>query len=789
MVVRRSKVSRRRVAPTFIPSPRSQATTTILPSTVSEAQLKYERKKAAFDLALKVAKKDDAFAIFSLSPKFGGSKEAQEFYRQIIATPGFAARQEAKFAELGPGPKYRLEQKEAEKLAPVQEPSKTIPTKEVKVKTSFLERVARAAIVGKPTRRTARVEVQEAQQIAPIRSIDVEGPTTTKITTTPTGTTTTMTKTGGAITATGFGIFDVPVENIVNAAATGGTVELPAKTAPQTENTFKASARDILTFVKGEGIAGGGIFGRIRSGKVISEQAAIGAAKLMIGTGEFAASIIKTGFGGQFTKEELQTFYLTIGRGVDFGAVSPKIKAIKEEPTTVTGLGVQIGAIGLGVGAGVGGFIQTARAFGTKAAIWQTLQTFSPFGLAPRTYIYPAGQPRDFALKVSGRQFQRFGQVKETAFTSLLDDAGQQVTTTVYQRGIFSPRGIAQSVRLQTVTGAPFVSVRGGIITQGTASAIKIQKVELLGTGVLYLGISGASGKNPLAITAGEKVGVSRISEKQLLFLQADKFITPFRIEREFLAGTAANRLLQNPSQFFTGEFKKGTLTLTQKGREFKIGQPLTTKKIIDIISTTRPTGIGKRGQTALPSLTFKQTPGLVQQPTVTSEGTLARSLIGTSLIQIPETTIGLTFIPQLTRTTTRDDTRQLTQAGITPLKFGDLTTTTTIPAQAQSPITKVTPVSAVTTIPTVTQTTATVTTTSPTITPFVPFGPRGFETILGAPVAPMGLGFFETPGRKKKIKRKFRRQPSFAALVLDISSPEPRRGEFTGLIERPVIK
>ena len=41
---------------------------------------------------------------------------------------------------------------------------------------------------------------------------------------------------------------------------------------------------------------------------------------------------------------------------------------------------------------------------------------------------------------------------------------------------------------------------------------------------------------------------------------------------------------------------------------------------------------------------------------------------------------------------------------------------------------------------------------------------------------------------KKAKAKRKYKRTPTFAAVHLDITAPKPFKGEFTGLVERPII-
>lgn len=66
-----------------------------------------------------------------------------------------------------------------------------------------------------------------------------------------------------------------------------------------------------------------------------------------------------------------------------------------------------------------------------------------------------------------------------------------------------------------------------------------------------------------------------------------------------------------------------------------------------------------------------------------------------------------------------------------------------------------------------------------PSFTSSVVSGPRGF----GA-----GLPFYPK-ARKKKPKRRFRRTPSFAAAVLNIRDVRPGKLEFTGLVERPIIR
>jgi hypothetical protein len=72
-------------------------------------------------------------------------------------------------------------------------------------------------------------------------------------------------------------------------------------------------------------------------------------------------------------------------------------------------------------------------------------------------------------------------------------------------------------------------------------------------------------------------------------------------------------------------------------------------------------------------------------------------------------------------------------------------------------------------------------------ISPRVPFAPRFMP--FAFPVIPFGFGIPEPKQKKVKIKREFFRTPSFAAAQLGIEAFKHSPLEFTGLVERPILK
>jgi len=63
-----------------------------------------------------------------------------------------------------------------------------------------------------------------------------------------------------------------------------------------------------------------------------------------------------------------------------------------------------------------------------------------------------------------------------------------------------------------------------------------------------------------------------------------------------------------------------------------------------------------------------------------------------------------------------------------------------------------------------------------------------GKSSLLTTPLFFPPLGFGEVKVKKKKGKRKYKRQPSLVAAELNIKSFKPAKGEFTGLVARPLI-
>lgn len=78
-------------------------------------------------------------------------------------------------------------------------------------------------------------------------------------------------------------------------------------------------------------------------------------------------------------------------------------------------------------------------------------------------------------------------------------------------------------------------------------------------------------------------------------------------------------------------------------------------------------------------------------------------------------------------------------------------------------------------------------------IPPISPRQPVPFsEFTPPSPIIPIGffpaLGFFESRGTRPKVKRKFKRKPSIAAVELGITAPKIRKEEISGLSLRPII-
>lgn len=798
MVVKRASSAGRRVAPSYIPQPKpsysyvTQEEIEAVPK--SQAELDYEADVAAFRLALKVAYSDKPAAIFSLSPEFGGSERAQQYYREILETPDIAKRQAAKF-------EAKQQEIRLKKEAIIKEQK----AQQIKAETRQ-SIVKEQGITPAPRRSTFRkivdyvkgervsIKTEAPRTIAPIRIIDVGGPTTTTTEQTAAGTVTTTITTGGSIRVEGPGAFDVPVEKVLATAEKGGgKIETPA--APEKPSAFAQSVKDFVVSQRPSklGILGFTLSSKEERGAAIRTQKSYftSVGKLAIGSAEFVGTVFKTGFSSQYTKEELKTagFGLNIKKA-DLGNISPTIKGIKEKPFSATDIQVYGAAIGLSLGFGGAAFYSTAKEIGIGPAIGQTIQTtLTPFGPKPGTYFYQPTTPKTY-VATSGSQFVRAGTGTERAFTGL-DDAGQIVKTSIYQRGVFNVGGTAQSVRLETIKNAPYFDIRGGFVTQGTASVLRYQTANLFASGTVYQGVAGYGLKNPLAVATGDKpaqVGLSTVNQKQLLFLQSGDTIKILPSQKTFTSGVVVDRLYNNPSAFFTGIAKKGTLSLTGAGQEFRIGEPYRFTDKVGFTPEKSPLRFGSRigfgvGGSGATTETIS-----VTQPQITARGTIAQSLLGVGQITAPSTSVlGPLPIPPITRQASTQK-QALSQVGISRISEASLTSTTLVPAQAQIP--GVTTTQTVSVTPVTTQTTI-IYPEIPTITqqPFIGLGPRGYESIIGAPVAGAGLGFIEEPGRKRKGKRKYKRQPSFASYVLGITAPRPSIGEFTGLAERPILK
>ena len=79
-----------------------------------------------------------------------------------------------------------------------------------------------------------------------------------------------------------------------------------------------------------------------------------------------------------------------------------------------------------------------------------------------------------------------------------------------------------------------------------------------------------------------------------------------------------------------------------------------------------------------------------------------------------------------------------------------------------------------------------------PPTAPITPVSTRsgfGFDGFVPIPPIPFPMGIATFQRGRAKIKRGFKRTPSFAAVELDFTSPKELKLEFTGLVERPVIK
>lgn len=63
------------------------------------------------------------------------------------------------------------------------------------------------------------------------------------------------------------------------------------------------------------------------------------------------------------------------------------------------------------------------------------------------------------------------------------------------------------------------------------------------------------------------------------------------------------------------------------------------------------------------------------------------------------------------------------------------------------------------------------------------------FEPFVGAPLKGLPSGVFQSPLGQVRLKKSFKRTPSFAAAQLGITARRPSSLEFTGLFERPLLR
>jgi len=654
--------------------------------------------------------------------------------------------------------------------------------------SSIKSGISKVSSVFKPKTTIITTTTTPQQQLAPVRSIDYSTQQTSG------GKTTTTYK---AVTVRGGGAWTGTAPEVVQAIETGQPLpaermQVPIKPESQAVTTVR---RDVPKEM-----------GQVQFFRDVD----VGVGKTLIRAGEFGASIFKTGFGNQITKEDISQRGLFGWRRVDFSKYSSTAKAIKEEPSaTGTYVGEAL-VIVPAISYGVKGFATTARASGIKEAVFETASVFSPLSL--KTQLYTAD-----VSKMQFNKVQSFIKTGEGGVSTRVYGASKEGVN-IFGFEKITPKG--SSVGIQKTT-APFLQVRGGGVfsTFGTKTTVQPFATEVYGggtgfyrRGILQLnqlrgGVSTVttSGGIQTYTTANEKTiynflnkgisyksgGVSRIiGEGKIGFVsgKAKPIMEKVFTGKDFATVPSRTAFRVEPPSFLGTEYSIPIRTQAETGTHFYIGggKKSSTTFFENLYKSTSQLQMQvPRTQQAFQTPTITSTPKLISTPSskLVSTTKLVSGLIGgTALLSRNSAKLVSSQIesqvPSMKTTYSMVSVTKETSV----FASGQVPRFAQTPSQIQSPFQVQTPtlIQSQATAQSTQQQSRMIYTFAETV-PFIP--PTLFPTKL-----PIGFGEIN---RTRKIKGKKQRKkytPSYESLVLNIRGKQPK-GMETGVRIRPIPK